>query len=554
MAPKWPHREDSEGHNYTGRSECEPRARFSCAVVLACVLVYVGDWCRFASIGVSLAWPADMARTLRGWMRRPCEEGGAAELCASGHRVTAHEVFTGCPDLLSQVASFAAEEADDDSDLALYRRMRCWSRGFSRFVAEEAAVSDPGFSRTVVSCRAIVRSSRKRSWRLLLVATWLLLIGVLCPVLSTVWAVQDATLKKTERPDLLARRECLFCIAVAALLLSLGLPASAEAGPGLQSAVELLALRAASSTSAEGIPEWRRRMQSSQQEEGLEAARSSIPESAAFLMSVKRGLIGCSALGLVITLHPLTGACLACAGVLVGLLPHAKFAGYDVKLSVRRMLLPSRNMDFLGVDGGAFLAEQMREDDAARLRQLPDGIRLMAVRALTSSCLMVCTFRSLAVWVGTLHGCGQAERDAHDVACLPSLVAMLCPGFVAVGAVLRFRMACPGCCESHSPEDIADPGVSCYAAAWVYLTLPLVVLNSIGLFVVLRLLADVAHSPLREVFFLWRVPAWEEVLVLLAICSLWLALLLFGAVVPACLRCSSRFASSIRAELRSFRR
>ena len=52
----------------------------------------------------------------------------------------------------------------------------------------------------------------------------------------------------------------------------------------------------------------------------------------------------------------------------------------------------------------------------------------------------------------------------------------------------------------------------------------------------LKLLADASHSPLSEVLSLWRVPAWEELLVLAAIAALWVAMLLLSAVVSACLR------------------
>jgi len=53
---------------------------------------------------------------------------------------------------------------------------------------------------------------------------------------------------------------------------------------------------------------------------------------------------------------------------------------------------------------------------------------------------------------------------------------------------------------------------------------------------VLKFLADVSHSPVSEVFSLWRIPVWEELIVFAAIAALWLALLLFGAIVPACMR------------------
>jgi len=63
-----------------------------------------------------------------------------------------------------------------------------------------------------------------------------------------------------------------------------------------------------------------------------------------------------------------------------------------------------------------------------------------------------------------------------------------------------------------------------------------VLLSGLGIWLTTKLLADYSKSPLGDVLSLWRVPEWEEVLVVAAVAALWVALLLFSSALSACIR------------------
>jgi len=155
-----------------------------------------------------------------------------------------------------------------------------------------------------------------------------------------------------------------------------------------------------------------------------------------------------------------------------------------------------------------------------------------ALRTLTLMAFFLCAARSLALWVSTLQGCSDVQRDLHDPACLPSLTVMLCPGFLAAGCLLQAAVLCVGC--TADPSDAAQ--TYCYASVCTCYWTPPIALDALGFFVITRFLADESHSPIAEVLSLWRLPLWEESLVLATLAALWIALFLCSALVFACFR------------------
>lgn len=437
------------------------------------------------------------------------------------------DVFQRYPHVLELVVAYA------DRPFDFYRHMRLWSRTFTRFCQEEPVAVGllVSFNQRVARFRALLYSDKKRSVRLLVCLAWIISFGIICPVLSICAVLEDP---KSSDAQIYAYRIELLVVTSISLILVLLMP-SAESAlvPGLQEAVE-------QSRSVLYEPGFLSAYTQDSLLTDFQAAQSSIGASQKFVASIKLSLALCSSLGLFVIALPLLGSCVACVALLGVACCHARFVGYDVKLSVLSMYQPPRarsqgrwleqDMDL----GSTFLMEQWAEDErlqAERLSHLPENSRLLAVCTLTSICLFMCGFRSLVVWVSTLRACADAESDIHDVACFPSLVAMICPGFLAVGSMLRFGMTYRGCC-SH----VGYPRSGCYLATGVYLVLPLVILNVAGAFLVFKLLADIARTPVAEVFFLWRIPTWEELLVFFCIASLWIALLVFSMVVSACVR------------------
>jgi len=170
----------------------------------------------------------------------------------------------------------------------------------------------------------------------------------------------------------------------------------------------------------------------------------------------------------------------------------------------------------------------------------PRQSRSDAVVALMVICFMVCSARSLMLWISSVSGCEDAERDVHDLACVPSLVGMLCPGLLAVGSLCRLFIAPSWCCIEEWTKKCLE-GSSycrplCYMLTCMCLWVPTLAIHGLGLLLAMKMLADVAKSPLADVLWLWRVPAWEELLVMGSILALWTSLLLLSAVASACLR------------------
>jgi len=57
-----------------------------------------------------------------------------------------------------------------------------------------------------------------------------------------------------------------------------------------------------------------------------------------------------------------------------------------------------------------------------------------------------------------------------------------------------------------------------------------------GALLPLKVLADLGKSPLADVFSLWRLPVWEELIVISMVAALWLAMLLLSIVLTTCIR------------------
>ncbi|CAE8624717.1 unnamed protein product, partial [Polarella glacialis] len=403
-------------------------------------------------------------------------------------------------------------ELATDRPSEFFRNLRLWSRSSRLFYAQEPifAVPSEGLERTVASCRTVIRSDRSRRVRLLSCAAWLLVLGVVAPCMSVVWVLDGS---KGESVNSFQHQLYLLAAAFASLGIAVCLPTSEQA-EGLQSAVEQLG--SISLQSRNGLPQ-----------EDLDVSQSSIAASQPFVTSLKAGMVCCSSLAALVTLQPLLGMCVASVVFLATSLSHATFVGCDVKLSVLNLRQPASisiehlDISLLGRSEGVLPA--------------PSGngnASMCAMRALMSISAFVIAFRSLVVWASTLRGCSEPERDVHDVACFPSLVAMICPGFLAFGSLLRFTIfSCEGLDEFTS-----DPSRCCIALTTASTCLPLALLNMTGAYVALKVLASLSNSPLFEVFSLWRIPTWEEGVVLVAVAALWVALLVLFAVVSACFK------------------
>eukprot|EP00928_Gymnodinium_smaydae_P064175 TRINITY_DN47589_c0_g1_i1.p1 TRINITY_DN47589_c0_g1~~TRINITY_DN47589_c0_g1_i1.p1 ORF type:complete len:358 (-),score=45.38 TRINITY_DN47589_c0_g1_i1:208-1143(-) len=225
--------------------------------------------------------------------------------------------------------------------------------------------------------------------------------------------------------------------------------------------------------------------------------------------------------------------CVACVGLVILACWHSKFAGYDVRLSMLSMFdgipvaLPGARPE-TQLDHTALL------ENHNAVAVPSEGTRTSAVWALTSTLFFLCAFRSLVVWASTLEECTLADREVHDPVCFSCSIAMISPGFLTLGSLCRYCLAFQGCCSSVGVE--GEPSRCCYALACTYLACPVTCMNLLGAFLGLKVVADLGNSSFADVFGLWRIPSWEEFLVLSAISALWLALGMISVILSACIR------------------
>jgi len=423
------------------------------------------------------------------------------------------EMLQQFPEALTLVAMF-----DDDPETSL-RRYRELSCSFERSFALEPAQSSSKrhLTRIVGACNTLFRSDRSRSARLLLFGIWLVLIGVVCPMLITCWSTQSLSAAAHGEQSYDHRMQLLLLVATA-LVAALCSPAPQAQSGEIWDAVELLGIERGEQTVI---------FTDSSAPTELEEAKSSILSSASFVVALKRRMSACSVVGILITQCPLLGSLVACVSLLVSVVSQMGTVHLDAKVNVLHMMQGNRD-SLLAMPGLSPTSEIAVLTDPFKCPDLQAG----ALRTLTLTAVLLCAARSMALWVSDLQGCGLVKQDLHDPACLSSLTTMLCPGFLTCGCLLQSVVSYVGCAS----ELQVDGNPFCYAATCTYFWTPPVCLYFLGGVSMTKFLADASHSQLSEVLSFWRLPMWEECVCLCALASLWMALFFASALIMACFR------------------
>lgn len=460
--------------------------------------------------------------SLRTW--QPVE---LSEYRGQTKQVDLEALFECYPQAFLQIAEYYHNSEE------LLRQVRAWSRFFNRFCLEDPNVARPyqEVKGIVTAIRTLLSSERARCSRLLFCCVWILLIGVVCPIMSVSWEAGFAqhskeNSKQDHASEMFASRAVpLSILGVVSLLAALCMPTSVQTADAIVSAVGRMG--------GDG--------RGSQAEQALHVVSVAIGASGKFVVRIKLGLAACSALSILVSVSPFLGSLVACFSLLAASVVQARRVGLDMKLSLQHAFRSRDAASQLSL----FESEPAQNEDLDQnlLGAEPEGKdpeqEASSIRILIVTCFLICASRSMILWVSDLRGCGDGKKDVHEAICFPSLVAMVCPGFICVGSMFKICLSFIGCCE---------PCADCYQGGsgpqrWLaiiftsaYLWCPVLLFASFGLLLPLKVLADIGKSPLADVFSLWRLPVWEELMIIAMVLALWLAMLLLSVVITTCVR------------------